>query len=535
MSRKKNYKVELLETKNAFESIEDEMIVELPRNPKHSRRIDHRKYLGSGFDAWVIQSIYVIRAIFKGGSVSAVTLIGYSRGLIFFLGFLKGGAVESPPETPSNLTRRHLERYVSWLNLKYPNRSTGKNYYASLKSLLVLLIEYGFVEFSSEELFPHNPFPHNGRRVKKSNSLSMGEMQRLIKALKSDLVSIHKGNFCGNDAEAMTVLFLIIAARSGINTTPLLEMRRDALLPHPFIPSLRLISTIKRRGKGAQIKAIRQSNVWDKYHAISLDGVAVLNKALEMSKNLVEFAPEGIGSCIWLYRSGMQGHSSDIVTLTGGALYVTIKSICERHDLKDDRGDRLVVTVSRLRETMESRLWTLSGGNLLEVASVMGHSPMVADNHYLRINDEIKQEGAIFIGDTFPDKLRGINITPTPLGGCRDTLYGSLAPKDGVAHCSEFIHCLSCPSYAIVGTEADLYRLFSYQKFLYAEIEYFLSDEWAAWRKRQLDYIQLIYDFTERNFDSKVVEQAKIKADESPHLFWAGKIALMKKKRGGGL
>ena len=535
MGRKKNYKVELLEVKSGFESIEDEMIVELPRNPKNSRRIDHTQYLGSGFDAWAIQSINVIRAIFNGGSVSVVTLIGYSSGLRCFFSFLKGGAIESPPKTPNNLTRRHLERYVSWLKLKYPSRSTGKNYYTSFKSLLSFLIEYGFIELSSEDLFPQNPFPHKGQHIKRSNALSMGEMQRLLKSLKADLVSIHKGTFCGNDAEAMTVMFLIIAARSGINTTPLLEMRRDALLPHPFIPNLRLINTVKRRASGAQIKTIRQGGLSDKYNSISLDGVAVLNKALEMSKGLVEFASDEIGSYVWLYRSGMQGHSSEIVTLTGTALYVTIKSICERHNLNDDKGNRLVVTVSRLRETMESRLWTLSGGDLLEVASVMGHSPKVADNHYLGINNEIKQDGAIFIGEAFPDKLRGVNVTPTPLGGCRDTLHGSLAPKDGVAHCSEFIHCLSCPSYAVVGTEADLYRLFSYQKFLYAEVEYFLSDEWAAWRKRQFDYIHLINDFTGRKFDPDLVEQAKIKADKSPHLFWAGKIDLMKKKRGGGL
>jgi hypothetical protein len=144
----------------------------------------------------------------------------------------------------------------------------------------------------------------------------MGEMQRLIGALKSDLIAIHKGTFLGNGAEAMTVMLLITAARSGINTTPLLEMKRDALKPHPFIPNLRLITTVKRRGKGAQSKTIRQTNLLDEYSAIPLDGVAVLNKALEISKPLVALAPDEISSCVWLYRSGQPGRSNDIVTLT---------------------------------------------------------------------------------------------------------------------------------------------------------------------------------------------------------------------------
>ncbi len=62
---------------------------------------------------------------------------------------------------------------------------------------------------------------------------------------------------------------------------------------------------------------------------------------------------------------------------------------------------------------MESRLWKLSGGDIIEVSSVMGHTPGVADNHYLKINDEIKIDGATFVGEAFPDKLRGINVIPT--------------------------------------------------------------------------------------------------------------------------
>lgn len=173
---------------------------------------------------------------------------------------------------------------------------------------------------------------------------------------------------------------------------------------------------------------------------------------------------------------------------------------------------------------MESRLWKLSGGDILEVSSVMGHSTAVADNHYLRINDEIKTEGAIFIGEAFPEKLRGIDITPTPPGGCKDSLYGNFAPKDGVNHCSEFIHCLGCPSYAIVGSLEDLHRLFSYQQFLHAEIAYFLTDEWEAWRARQLQYIKLIDDFTSRKFDRALVGRARIKAESDPHPFWAKRL-----------
>lgn len=534
MSRKKNYKATLPSVMKSSDAVGDSIKLYLPRNPNNYRQIDHSQYLGAGFDEWAIQSIFVLKRLLESGNFSVSTLIGYSvYGLRHFLTFLSSGVIELPPVTPNHLTKRHLERFVSWLKLKYPNASTAKNYYTSFKSLVILLADYGFIDGDIRAQLPLNPFPNNAQLITGADPLSMGEMQRLMSALKSDLVAIHKGKFLGNGAETMSIMLLIIAARSGINTTPLLEMSRDALQPHPFVSDLRLINTVKRRGKGAQVKTIRQTKLLDEHSSIPLDGVAVLNKALEISEPLIVLAPEEINSYVWLYRSGQPGAANKIVALTASALSLYAKIICERHALKNDDGERLNVSLTRLRKTMESRLWKLSGGDIIEVSSVMGHSPAVADNHYLNINDKIKVEGATFIGETFPDKLRGIGITPTPSGGCKDTLYGNRAPKDGFYHCSEFIHCLGCPSYAIVGTLEDLYRLFSYQQFLYAEAEYLFDDEWSEWRKHQNSYILLINEFTSRKFDTTLTAQARARAESAPHPFWAKKIEFMKKKVGG--
>lgn len=534
MSRKKNYTSAQPSAAEVADTVDDNIRLRLPRSPSSQRELDHSQYLGKGFDDWAIQSIFVIKKLLDSGNFSITTLINYStHGLRSFLTFLNSKIIDSPPATPNHLTKRHLDRFVIWLKIKYPNGATAKNYYSSFKSLILLLAEYGFIDGDIREQLPSIPFPNNAQKTTGADPFSMGEMQRLMSALKQDLIAIHKGEFIGNGAETMSVLLLIIAARSGINTTPLLEMSRDALQPHPFMPNLQLINTVKRRGKGSQLKTIRQTNLLDKYSAIPLDGVSVLNKALEISAPLVILSSEDISSYVWLYRSGQPGGANKIVVLTAGALSLCTKSICKRHNLKDDEGKRLNVSLSRLRKTMESRLWKLSGGDIIEVSSVMGHSPAVADNHYLKINDEIKVEGATFIDEAFPDKLRGINITPTPPGGCKDTLYGNRAPKDGLNHCSEFIHCLTCPSYAIVGTIEDLYRLFSYQQFLYAEIEYLFDDEWMEWRKHQNNYILLINEFTSKKFGSTLINQAKAKAELNPHPFWAKKIEFMKKKIGG--
>ncbi|HGN0944874.1 TPA: hypothetical protein ACKROS_006146, partial [Pseudomonas aeruginosa] len=114
MARKKNYKAEMQSVTKGFETVENELRIDLPKNPRNVTKIDHSQYIGFGFDAWAIQSIHVIRALVNGGNFSLATLVGYSsNGLRYFMAFLKSGTIDSPPSTPNSLTKRHLERYVS--------------------------------------------------------------------------------------------------------------------------------------------------------------------------------------------------------------------------------------------------------------------------------------------------------------------------------------------------------------------------------------------------------------------------------------
>ncbi|OPE21599.1 hypothetical protein APA99_36165 [Pseudomonas aeruginosa] len=63
----------------------------------------------------------------------------------------------------------------------------------------------------------------------------------------------------------------------------------------------------------------------------------------------------------------------------------------------------------------------------------------------------------------------------------------------------------------------------------------FCRRQWAAWRKRQGDFIRLIDEFTSRKFKIELIEAAKAKAKASPHPFWGCKIEFMRKVRGDAL
>lgn len=502
---------------------EIDAIVIVPTNPRSHNRIDLSPWLGHGFDAWIWAAATVLKARLDSGNYSVATIVSFaSNGIKVFFPYLVEYPVGVMPSRPAELTRADVERYIRWLKGKYPNRSTAKNYYSAFKSVIVGLIDYGFIENSPETMLPANPFPMNGSATRGELPLSLTEMQRLATALKSDLVAIHHKRFCGLESEATVVLLLLIGMRSGINATPLLEMKRDCLSPHPFMPNLMLVRTFKRRGKGAQSTTLRQTEIHDQGSPIPMDGVVILRRALEMTEELATDAPEAIKDRLWLYRSAQRGQSNgQILCLTMGTMAELTRTIIERHSLLADDGKPLRVTLGRLRKTMENRLWKLSNGDLLAVSAVMAHSPQVADNHYLRLDEHTKAEGAKFIGQALPAKLRGEHLVATPTGTCNDSLHGALAPKDGATHCAEFTHCLGCPSYVIVGSLADLHRLFSFQRFLIAEIDYYPAEEWHQWQLHHRDLIAAIDKIVSDHFVPELVTEAKQLAEKELHPFWA--------------
>jgi hypothetical protein len=159
------------------------------------------------------------------------------------------------------------------------------------------------------------------------------------------------------------------------------------------------------------------------------------------------------------------------------------------------------------------------------------------------MTSEIQVEGAKFIGEVLPDILRGnldrteakrlSKMEATPVGNCKDPIDGGKAPKNGTP-CDQFIHCLGCPSYAIVGSVQDLHRLFSFQAFMRAELGYFPTDEaYDGWRSHRQRLIGLIDDFTEKKFSASIVRRAKTLTQRGVHRYWEIQLNTLQRMRAG--
>ncbi len=546
MPRQKNYQADLsLNSLTLMDAIPSPVaVIDLAeatgqrRNGSNIRRIDLSRWLGCGVDDWLLAFNATLRYLLQRGDRQTATIVNYAySGVPKFLEFLTSWHLANGLVTPADLQLQHLQRFVAWIKLQYPERSTAKSVYSGLRAVLLSMIEQGLINTDRTQLFPARPFPDAASTKKGVEPLSATEKERLAAALRHDLVALHHDRFESSMSEALTVYLLAVALRTGGNTTPLLEMTVDSLKPH-LVPNMMRIDLIKHRSATTQVHALRRIEATGESLTVPMDGVAILNKVMELTAPLRAQAIAPLNTRIWLYRIQGPKGKGKLTVLTSSLLFRNIRQWVQRHNLTGDDGQPLTLTLGRLRKSKAHELWQRSDGDLIAVARLMGNRPRVADRHYLAMTDTIRAEGAAFIGEVLTDTLRGGDsgqsaAQNTPVGRCKDPLHGDKAPGDGQRLCDQFLNCLGCRSYAIVGSLPDLHRLYSFQGFLMAEIGYFPpGDEYDDWRAHRQRLIELIDRFTLQYFSAALISQAKALAESEPHRFWALQIQAM--ERAGG-
>ena len=496
--------------------------IKLPHNSYGRRNIDLRRWLGKGIDAWVMACSDQLRAFIASQELSPSTVSSYAMtGLVQLFEFI---VVSGEPARPQEMEPRHLRHYIGWLKQKDWAYSNQKNHYVFAKSVLEALVRRGVIP-DQKGLFPVNPFPNSGSQKNGAKALSQSERLRLAHVLRDELVAIREKRFEGPQSAALVVQVLAVAIRTGANPTPLLEARRDCLRKHPFLPNLMLLELFKRRGNATKVVNLRYSREEENSMAIPMDGVALIRSVRETAESLAAEAKSECQDRLWLYRAEGGINAGRVVALKGQTLATGISALVARHDLRGDDGNPLCLNLSRLRKTLEQRLWAISGGDLITTAALMGHHPTVADRHYLACTEKIR-ENATFVGEALAEIYKkgksdsGVPpILPgkSPTGRCKDPYDGDKAPKNGTP-CDDFFSCFACTSYTIVGSPDDLHRLFSFYWFLDREITRARTADWQAEFRNTMN---LIDRFTADKFDVGTVAAAKARAKSEPLPFWA--------------
>ncbi|TAK82663.1 MAG: hypothetical protein EPO09_21505 [Aquabacterium sp.] len=490
----------------------------------HGNLIDQEEWLGKGVDEWVWLGINQLRVFLAGRTKSVESIITYGRqGWPIFLKFATS---TTPILSPHSIAPKHIQQLIDWIKANSAwETKTRSNHYASIKTVIFGMIDRGSIRLAKSD-FPINPFTENevcGEiKTQAHTHLSGSERASLVHAIKQDLIAIHKKKFTGNDIDELTVYLLGIAIRTGTNSTPLLELERDALGPHPFIPNQRLLRTTKRRNGAIQQSAIRQTKTHETPITFPMDGIAIFEMALKKTSYLSDRAPHPEKNRVWIHITPSKDDSHKVTTLNIKELSKGIKTLIDRHDLKGDDGMRLRLNLSRIRKTVENRYWALSGGDMFSVAQLMGHTKYVSDRHYLQLTNEMRQNATIVAEDIHiayrkNKYAENKDLEQTPTGQCKDSLFGEKAPGDGNTHCIDFMSCFNCRSYAITGSPDDLHRLFSFYWFIGDERERTNSE---AWREHYLSLQVRIDKFTQKHFRLGSVSVQKERARFHRHPFW---------------
>ncbi|RUT65559.1 hypothetical protein CKG00_03400 [Morganella morganii] len=215
-----------------------------------------------------------------------------------------------------------------------------------------------------------------------------------MSALSTDLALIRRGDFQGSQSERLLVYILLIAAKTGRNPTPLFELRRDALQPHPLKPDTHaLLITYKRRGNNIAVQSLRRTREIESAVSVRTDIATLFQEVLRFTSPLVNQVPAELKDCLWLFERDKRGkYGGGITCLNCSNVHYVTGRFVVKHNLRGDDIDPasgeekpLQLTFMRLRKTFASRLWHLTGGDVVRTANALGNQPQVTDAHYLAV------------------------------------------------------------------------------------------------------------------------------------------------------
>jgi len=493
-------------------SIPKNKVVSFGKNATSHRNYDFTKHYGQGSDAITSAVQQTIEIMLSESVIKPSTISNYCHaGFKSFAQYLAIYANAMNRELVlSDITFELIENFIQHLKTSYPNGATAKARYSTTKAILHKMQGMGWLERFD---FPKNPFPNSNRKTKGQKAFSKAERKRVAHALKVDVNKILEKKEPLNSYE-LTIFLLAIALRSGMNTTPLLEMTTDSIQDHPLKENRKLLVLYKRRGNATHIQNLRHSTNVENVQTVLADVAVMVQYVIDMNQSL---RAESGTDLVFCYRAtGGSNNHGEITTVMNSNLRDKIKKWVKEKDLKNDNGEPLQINISRFRKTFENRIWELSGGDPFVTAALANHSVKVSETHYLEAPKEAEKNFNYMGKVRTQELLTNVEVIEnnTPVSKCSD--IPNRTDKHGnKIYCTDFLSCVRCRN--MVVTKEDLYRLFSFYWLIVYEREQIGAKRWS---KYFAHIIRIIDRDIAPQFDADYVETIKAEAQANPHPAW---------------
>lgn len=508
--------------------------VEFGRNAASARRFDFGHWYGAGIDPITYACHRQIERFLAGQeqAPSVSTIVSYcNTALRTFLDYCVLRAMAFGRDLAlADIHRDLIDSFLAHLARLGWASGSQRGVYVMTKSVLLTLGRRGLIpliDSGDAATFPRNPFPNSKRKVKGETALSKRERQEFTVALRQAIKPIWDDNALVTN-ELLVFALLIIALHTGRNTTPLLEMGRDCLRPHPKDNAVFLVLW-KRRGYNTSKVALRPDSeaqrLLESTPSVRTNVERLIRRVIALSELLDADAPADLKGRVWLYRIRSGRSVGRVSSLSPNTLAIATSSLVAKYGLTDSDGKALRINVSRLRKTFANRIFELTDGDLTTTAAALGNTPQVANQNYLAPDEDARRNWQ-FMGEVLVQELLtrtiGTTYKDTPMGHCADPVNGQYAPKREGATCMNFMNCLRCKHYAV--TAEDLYKLFSFYFRLLSERSRMDKRRWAreyAHIPRLIEHYIVAEGLRRGTFKTTAVEAARERARTLPHPFWS--------------
>lgn len=509
-------------------------MIAFKRNATDLRRFNFSRWYGVGIDPITYACQRQIERFLSDGDaiIATSTVCGYCKqGMRYFLEYCVLQATAIGRELVlADISRDLIDGYLNFLAGLGISSTTQKSLYGHTKPVLLALGQRGLIHLvisGDAATFPNNPFPNSGRNIKGETALSKHEQKAFTVALRQAIRPIWDDG-APLTGELLCFVLLVVALHTGRNTTPLLEMGRDCLRPHPKDNTVFLVLW-KRRGHNTSKAALRiesdTERLLESTPSVRTNVEQLIRRAMTLTEPLDAQAPDDLKGRVWLYRTRNTTVEGKITALNAKSLSTATSLLVARYNLTDIDGKPLRINISRLRKTFANRIFELTDGDLAVTAAALGNTPRVADRNYLEPSEGARRNWK-FMGEVLVQELLtntiGATYKDTPMGRCADPVNGQYAPKREGATCMNFMNCLRCNHYAV--TAEDLYKLFSFYFRVLAERSRMDKRRWTreyAHIPRLIDNYIVAEGLRRGTFKSNVVEAARERARTLPHSFWS--------------
>lgn len=357
--------------------------VKFTRNSSSTRSFDFARWYGAGIDPITYACQRQIERFLAGqdGAIAVTTAAHHCTiGLRYFLDYcLLRAAAFGRNLVLADVNRDLIDGYLRHLTGLSLATISQKNVYTKTKSLLTALGRRGLfplVPSGDTATFPRNPFPNSNRKVKGETALSKRERQAFTKALREAIRPIWSDNPLVTGYLLVAAL-LIVALHTGRNTTPLLEMGRDCLRPHPKDNTVFLVLW-KRRGYNTSKVPLRSESDAERLleytPSVRMNVERLIRRVMVLTEPLDSDAPGDLKGRVWLYRSRSTESVGQVTSLSAASLEKEARSLVAKYGLKDSDGNPLRINISRLRKTFANRIFELTDGDLATTAAALGNT-----------------------------------------------------------------------------------------------------------------------------------------------------------------